>query len=124
MFERATEARSNPTKEIFMASDERYEDVPKKLDDTVSEGEAKQVYDAPTGFPDRWSGGPDDSAKSGAEFGESWSGNPGTATVKGEEFGERWSGGPDSSPERAEKFGEAWSGENADTTDDPEKPES
>jgi hypothetical protein len=120
MFERATEARSNPTKEIVMASDERHEYVPEKFDDTVSEGDATQVEGAPTGFPDRWSGGPDDSATSGEEFGDTWSGNPGTPTMKGEEFGERWSGGPDGSPERAEKFGATWSGDNADDTEKPE----
>jgi hypothetical protein len=107
-----------------MASDERYEGVPEKFDDTVSEGEATQVEGAPTGFPDRWSGGPDDSATSGEQFGETWSGNPGSSTVKGAEFGERWSGGPDSSPERAENFGAAWTGDNANTTADTEKPES
>jgi hypothetical protein len=101
----------NPTKEKTMASDERHEDVPEKID-VVPEGEAVQGEDAPTGFPDRWAGGPDDSSAKAEGFGDKWSGNPDESNEKVQEFGERWAGGPDDSPERAENFGATWSGEN------------
>ena len=94
-----------------MGSDERNENVPETTD-VVPEGEATQVQDAPAGFPDRWAGGPDDSAAKAEGFGDAWSGNPDESTAKGEEFGERWSGAPDVSSERAEEFGATWSGEN------------
>ncbi len=95
-----------------MASDERNEDVSEKVGDAVPEGEATQAHDAPTGFPDRWAGGPDDSTQKAEGFGDKWSGNPDESNEKVEEFGERWSGGTDDSPERAETFGATWSGDN------------
>ncbi len=94
-----------------MASDERNEDVTEQVD-AVPEGEATPEQHAPTGFSDRWAGGPDDSAKNAEGFGDKWSGNPDESTEKGEEFGERWSGAADSSSERAGEFGATWSGEN------------
>jgi hypothetical protein len=101
-------------KEKAMASDQQHEDVPQN-DDKVPDAtkdEATQTQDAPTGFPGRWSGGPDDSAAVAEGFGEKWSGDPDASTEKGEEFGERWSGVPDDSPERTEGFGTTWAGDN------------
>ena len=85
-----------------MASDEQHEDVPQNDDKVpdVRKDEATQTQDAPTGFPDRWGGGPDDTQHSGEGFADNWSDNPDASTEKGEEFGERWSGVPDDSPER------------------------
>jgi hypothetical protein len=103
----------NPTKEKTMASDERNENVPETTD-VVPEGEATPTQDAPAGFPDRWAGGPDDSAMKAEGFGEKWSGDPDASTEKGEEFGDRWSSAPDDSSERAEGFGATWSGEKKD----------
>jgi len=67
-----------------MASDERFEDVPQNDDKVpddkvpdVAKDEATQTQDAPTGFPDRWSGGPDDSTAAAEGFGEKWSGRLG-----------------------------------------------
>lgn len=97
-----------------MGSDERHEDVPQTVDDTVTEGEGTEAPEAEdaTGFPDRWGGGADDTQHSGEVFADSWSGNPGTTTEKGEEFGERWAAGPDASPDRNKEFGTTWSGDN------------
>jgi hypothetical protein len=102
----------HPMKEKTMASDEQHEDVTEKVDDTVIEGEATPAVDAPTGFPDRWGGGADDTQHSGEGFAEKWSGDPDAPTEKQEEFGEHWSGEPVDSPERTEGFGATWSGEN------------
>lgn len=93
-----------------MASDERIEDVPEKID-VVPAGEALHGEEAPTGFPDRWAGGLDDSSATAEGFGDKWSGNPDESNEKVEEFGERWSGAADESSGRAETFGATWSGE-------------
>ena len=95
-----------------MASDELHEDVPQKFDDTVHEGQTPQAVDDPTGFPDRWGGGADDTQHSGEGFGDSYSGQPTDADEKAEELGERWGRGPDDSAERAEEFGETYAGDN------------
>jgi hypothetical protein len=98
-----------------MGSDERHEDVPQKVDATVTESEATEApktEDVPTGFPDRWGGGPDDTAHSGEEFADTWSGDPDASTEKGEEFGELYAADPDASSERTEEFGAEWSGDN------------
>jgi len=97
-----------------MASDEQHEDVPQN-DDTVpdvTKDEAAQTQDAPTGFPDRWSGGPDDSTAAAVGFGERWSGEPSDSAEKADELGDRWASGQDDSAERAEEFGATWSGDN------------
>ncbi len=96
-----------------MASDERHEGVPDKVDGTVPEGEATPATETPTGFPDRWSGGPDDSTAAAVDMGEKWaSGEPDNSGAKADEMGDRWGGGADDSAERAGKFGPTWSGDN------------
>jgi hypothetical protein len=119
VFEPAIRARRNPTKEIVMTSDERYEGVPeKKLDDTVPAGETTQVEGAPTGFPDRWGGGADDTQHAGDAFGERYSGEPSDSAVKAEELGDRWGKGSDDSSERSEVFGATYAGDNQEPHDE------
>jgi len=97
-----------------MASDDKLYDATHTDADKMVESTDEVVVDSPStdGFPNRWAGGPDDSAASGADFGENWSGGPDGSTEKAEEFGQAWSGVPGDQPEGAEKFGETWSGDN------------
>lgn len=97
-----------------MASDDKLYDTTHTDADPTVESTDEVVADTPTtdGFPNRWAGGPDDSAASGSDFGETWSGGPDGSAEKGEEFGKAWSAEPDVDPEKAEQFGEKWSGDN------------
>jgi hypothetical protein len=97
-----------------MASDDMLHDDTHTADDKMVESTEEVVADttATDGFPNRWAGGPDDSAASGTDFGETWSGGPDGSPEKGEEFGKAWSAEPDVDPVKGEQFGEKWSGDN------------
>jgi hypothetical protein len=100
-----------------MASDdERHDDVPEDLDDTVTDVDRGETAPFSGGepepdFPQRWAAEPDDTATAGESFGDQWSKESDNSAEKAEEFGERWAAGPDDSPERAEEFGATWSGD-------------
>jgi hypothetical protein len=100
-----------------MASDDNLHEATHTDADKMVESTDEVVVDSPAtdGFPNRWAGGPDDSAASGTDFGENWSGGPDGSTEKAEEFGQAWSGVPGDQPEKAEEFGATWSGDNQET---------
>ena len=104
-----------------MASDDMLHDTTPTAGEEMVESTGEVAADTPPtehatdGFPNRWAGGPDDSAAAGTDFGENWSGGPDGSTEKAEEFGQAWSGVPSDQSESAEKFGTAWSGDNEET---------